>query len=202
MAGIEFKEIANRLTCEEFARRELPMKGNRAKCPFHNGENYNLKFFPDGKCYCHKCHKSGDVVTLAAATWHVSQMDAAQTLNRQYNLGVSDGGPDPAIMKQRQLEQAARDAERQEQERRWLDGCTDLLAALDAYHAALTEKEHADMNTPEGTAAEARFKKAESRLGAVWFDMTGYIFPDDDNDDNDDGVFIDLLTGQVQTDVG
>lgn len=201
MAGIEFREIANRLTCEEFARRELPMKGNRAKCPFHGGEHYNLKFFRDGRCYCHTCHQAGDVVQLAAATWHVSQMDAARTLNRDFSLGVSDGGPDPALMKQRQQEQAAREKERQKRERLWVDSCDDLTSAINDFYVARAELStytETDMNTPNGMAALAHCLQAKAHMDEIWERMTGKkaIY------DNDDGVFIDLLTGQVQADVG
>lgn len=160
MAGIEFRAIAEALTAEQFARRNLPMRGNRAKCPFHGGDNYNLQFFRDGKCYCHVCHKAGDVVTLAAATWHTSQQDAARQLNDVYHLGVTAetmtaGERDQrerARREARELQQQAKQAEAQE----WSAACAEERAAREAM-ARFTEAD----------ADKAEFDQALTRLCAA-----------------------------------
>ena len=104
MPGIEFKQVADRLTAEQFARNHLRLRGNRAQCPFHGGEHYNLQFFRDGKCHCHVCHRGGDVVALAAATWGTTQAEAAALLNDEYHLGLNGGGrPSAAVLEARQL---------------------------------------------------------------------------------------------------
>lgn len=181
MAGIEFKEVSARLSCETFARRELDMKGSRARCPFHGGQNFNLRFFPNGKCYCHVCHKAGDVVQLASATWNMSQLDAARALNKVFNLGVPDGGPDPEVVKRRQREQAAREAEERERERCWNANSAEYLKACDVYRVCLVDAENM-ANTPQGAAAKARLEQARRRLADVWARMTGIEWRDDDGD--------------------
>ena len=193
--GIEFREVAQRLTAEQFARAELPMKGNRAKCPAcDHPDHFNLAFLRDGKAYCHKCHFVGDVVSLAAKTWHTSQMNAARTLNQEFHLGLSDGGPAPTILKQKQVERAAQLEEQREQEERWLTHCPRLLSSLDEFHAAceaLRRYDPDDLSTPAAEQALARAAIAKAKLDDVWTDMTGNI-PDYGN-----GVLLDLLTGQV-----
>ena len=111
---IEFKDVASLLSCRKFAEVEMVTGRNgRARCPFHGGEHYNLQFFKDGRCYCHVCHKAGDVVTLASAVWHVSQREAAEMLNEQFILGLDHQAPTPEDRErwQRRLDQ--RDAQRQ-----------------------------------------------------------------------------------------
>lgn len=108
MARIEFAAVARVLTCREFAEAEgMKMRGGRAQCPFHGGEHYNLKFFDDGRCYCHVCHETADVVKLASAVWHTSQRDAAVELNERFKLGLkpTDG---------QQARRSARDVAREE----------------------------------------------------------------------------------------
>ena len=193
--GIEFREVAQRLTCEQFARSgELPMKGNRAKCPAcDHPDHYNLAFLRDGKAYCHKCHFVGDVVSLAAKTWGTSQMDAAQTLNREFSLGLSDGGPDTAVLKQRQLERLAQQEIQREREECWQAHCDKLLPCLDELHAAWNDlRRHGDdLNSPDGVQALARAAVAKAQLDDVWNAMHG---------ETDDDVLLDLLTGRVVMD--
>lgn len=192
--GIEFREVAQRLTCEEFARRELPMRGHRAKCPAcDHPDHYNLAFLRDGKAYCHKCHFVGDVVSLAAKTWHTSQIDAARTLNQEFHLGLSDGGPDPAILKQRQLERAAAGEEQREREERWLTHCNRLLPCLDEFHAACADlrRYNPDDLTPDGVQALTRAAVAKAQLDDVWNAMNG---------DPEHDVLLDLLSGRVVMD--
>ena len=197
--GIEFREVAQRLTCEQFARSgELPVKGNRAKCPAcDHPDHYNLSFFRDGRCRCFKCAFTGDVVQLAAVTWHVSRVDAARTLNQEFHLGLSDGGPDPAILKQRQLERATQLEEQREREERWLTHCDKLTPALDEFHAACADlrRYNPDDLTPDGVQALTRAAVAKAQLDDVWSAMCGEPVGDPEHD-----VLLDLLSGRVVMD--
>lgn len=166
MAGIEFADVAASLSCETFARRELRMRGNRAQCPFHGGEHFNLAFFPDGKCYCHVCHKCGDVVTLAAATWHTNQRDAARMLNDEYRLGLSDDVSQDDLKRQRERRQRERDqreADERRQREAWSKAADDLREA----EAAAERLTIADADKPGTWTIIARYVKALSTWEAL-----------------------------------
>lgn len=160
MAGIEFKDVARLLTCREFAEAEgMRIQGGRLQCPFHGGHNFNCAFVNDGRrVYCHKCGRSGDVVTLAAAVWHTDQRSAAEELNERFKLGLSGQTVTPAERERR--EQERREAREQaEQAKRaeaqeWSKACDDERAA----EAALRRFSVAD-------ADSAEFDQALRRLG-------------------------------------
>lgn len=170
MAGIEFKEIAARLPAAEFARHYLPMRGNRAKCPFNPDEQrYNVSFTRDGRAYCHACQRAKDVVQLAAATWGVSQIDAAKELNQVFNLGVMDSTPTEEE-KQRRL-QIREDAEtkRREKARKWARACEDEQLA-DAVMLAFREE---DVGKPEFEQTWKRFCAAKRTVEDLKFENGG-----------------------------
>lgn len=112
IVAIEFADVARLLTCREFAEAEMDLRGGRSKCPFHGGEHYNLQFFDDGRCYCHVCHKAADVVQLAAAVWSCSQVEAADELNKRYNLRL-DKAPTAAETDAWQRKRRQRDNKQQ-----------------------------------------------------------------------------------------
>lgn len=115
MAGIEFKAVAAALSCREFAEGEgMKMRGGRAVCPFHAGaDGYNLAFYErDGRCHCFKCGATADTVQLAAAVWRCSQVDAADELNRRYNLRL-DKAPTAAAADAWQRKRRQRDNKQQ-----------------------------------------------------------------------------------------
>jgi len=164
MPGLEFADVAQALTCEQFARREMSMRGNRAKCPFHGGEHYNLQFFKDGRCYCHVCHKAGDVVTLAAAVWHVSQLDAARLLNDDFNLGLCAGSPTADERQRRQREREQREAAEQAARAEWCAAADDLREAEQATAGFTLD----DADKPSTWAAIARLGAAQDKWHALW----------------------------------
>lgn len=170
MPGIEFKQVADRLTAEQFARNHLRLRGNRAQCPFHGGEHYNLQFFRDGKCHCHVCHRGGDVVALAAATWGTTQAEAAALLNDEYHLGLNGGGrPSAAVLEARQRERQERDHQRDEQRERWGAACDrerEARQLLERFTAA-------DADKPEFNQALARMVAAQTELDMMWAGVTG-----------------------------
>ena len=163
MPGLEFADVAAALTAEQFARHEMQMRGKRAKCPFHGGEHYNLQFFSDGKCYCHVCHKSADVVQLAAAVWHTNQLDAARLLNDDFNLGLTGSVPTDEQRRQRQRERDQREREAQRQREAWTAAADDLREA-ERVTDGLTL---ADADNPATWAAVARLGKAQDTWHAM-----------------------------------
>lgn len=166
MAGIEFRDVARLLTCKEFAEAEgMKLRGGRAVCPFHSGaHNYNLAFVNDGRrVYCHKCGRSGDVVTLAAAVWHCSQRDAAVELNTRFNLGLTGETLTPAERERReQARQEARElreAVREADAQAWSVACDTERAA----QAAMLKFTEADVDTPAFNQALQRLAAAQQR---------------------------------------
>ena len=164
MPGLDFADVAAALSCETFARRELRMRGNRAQCPFHGGEHFNLQFFKDGRCYCHVCHKSADVVQLAACVWHTNQLDAARMLNDDFSLGLTGSTPTDEQRRQRDREREARAAAEQAARAEWCAAADDLREAEQAT-AGLTIE---DADKPATWAAIARLGKAQDRWNAMW----------------------------------
>lgn len=163
MAGLEFADVAAALTCEQFARRELPMRGNRAKCPWcDNPTRYNLKV--DERCYCFSCHKTGDVVTLAAAVWHTNQLDAARQLNDEYRLGLTGSTPTDEQRQRRQREREQREEEAERQRREWGKAADDLREAERAAAGLVIE----DADKPATWATVARLAAAQDKWNRLW----------------------------------
>lgn len=163
MAGIEFAELARALGCEEFARREMRMRGKRAQCPFHGGEHFNLQFFDDGRCHCHVCHRTADVVQLAAAVWRTNQLDAARMLNDEFSLGLTDSTPTDEQRQRRQREREARAAAEQAERDEW-GAAADSLREAERATAAFTA---ADADKPSTWAAVAQLGKAQDKWHAL-----------------------------------
>ena len=164
MAGIEFRLLAQRLSCEEFARRELRMRGKRAQCPFHHGQNYNLAFNRDGTCHCFVCGRTADVVMLASVTWRTSQMDAARMLNDDFNLGLTAEMPTDEQRRRRQQERDRREAEQREQREAWARACDDEREAL----TKLARFTAADADKPEFDQALRQMAAAQTALDVMW----------------------------------
>lgn len=163
MAGIEFADVAAKLSCEEFAQREMQLKRGRARCPFHGGEHFNLQFFKDGHCHCHVCHRTADVVQLAAAVWGTNQLDAARMLNNEYNLGLTDSTPTDEQRQQRQRERDRREADARRARETWSKAAVDLREAEQAA-AGFTIN---DADNPATWAAVARLGKAQDQWHAM-----------------------------------
>lgn len=170
MAGVEFAEIAARLDCATFAAREMRVVRGRAQCPFHGGEHFNLQFFKrDGRCHCHVCHRTADVVQLAAAVWHVSQLDAARMLDDDFNLGVGAGMPTDEQRQRRQREREQREAAEQAARAEW-GAAADELREAEQAAAGFTL---ADADNPATWAAVARMGAALDKWHAMWAGVTG-----------------------------
>ena len=171
LGGIEFKDVARLLTCEQFAEAEgMKMRGRRTVCPFHAGaDGYNLAFNSDGTCHCFRCNVTRDVVALAAAVWRMNQRDAAVELNQRFNLGLTGERLTAADLARRDAERrrqrALRDAEKQAETREWSTVADTLREA--EYAAACFTIE--DAEKPATWAAIARWARAQEK----WFAMGG-----------------------------
>lgn len=98
-------------------------RNKRARCPWHNDHHPDLKFFPDGSCYCFSCHQSADAVGLVARILGLSQLDAAKQLAHDFGIADIDGRPDPALIekrrRERREERERREAKKRQFNRRW-----------------------------------------------------------------------------------
>ena len=164
--SIEFKAVAAALSCREFAEAEMEIgKNGRAKCPFHGGHNFNLAFYDrDGKCHCHKCGRTADVVQLASAVWAIPQIEAADELNRMFHLGLDhQTTPEDRQRWQRRVDQ--RDAERAEREAAVAEAEEKLAAARAAAEA---DSENAEAQRQVRNAETwLSFKRMEMALAAA-----------------------------------
>lgn len=167
--AIEFRDVAAALSCRQFAEaEELRIQGGRLQCPFHGGHNFNLAFVNDGRrVYCHKCGRSGDVVSFAAAVWHCSQRDAAVELNERFHLGLTGETLTPA---ERERREQARQEARELRERERLAAAAEWSAACDAERAAQAAIEkftEADLDTPAFNQALQRLAAAHQRCDVL-----------------------------------
>ena len=173
MPGIEFSEIARLLSCEEFARHEMQLRGKRAQCPFHGGKNFNLAFYPkgtkDGKCFCFKCGRAADVVQLAAAVWHTDLVTAANMLNDEYHLGLTSSTPTDEQRQCRQREREQRESDAQRQREQWARAADDLREA----EQAAGQFTIADADNPSTWAAIARLSAAQDKWAAMRAGVSG-----------------------------
>lgn len=169
MAGIEFREIARRLSCAEFARAEMvTSRSGRAKCPWRSEHRDNLKFNADGTCYCFACGRVADVVQLAAAVWATDQQTAARELNRRFNLGVSCETMTAAERERLEMARAAERARAAEAKRvealEWskaADAVRDAERALERFGPE-------DADSPAFRAALRRYGPLRERWANIW----------------------------------
>lgn len=164
MPGVDFEAIKAAISCAELARRELPMQGQRAKCPFDPRERrFNLAFLPDGGCYCYHCGKPRDVIQLAAAIWNVTDFDAAQMLAEELHIGPSTSIDVAAIRSARAAEAARKRAEKAAADATFAAACDDERAAGEAL-AAMTA---ADADGEAFSALLRRLGRAQTTLDAM-----------------------------------
>ena len=164
MPGVDFEAIKAAISCEELARRELPMRGRRAKCPFNPDERrFNLAFLQDGGCYCFSCREAHDVIQLAAAIWHVTDFEAAQMLAEELHIGPSTNVDVAAIRAARAAEAARKREEKARADAAFAAACEDERAAGEAL-AAMTA---ADADGEAFSAMLRRLGRAQTTLDAM-----------------------------------
>ncbi len=169
MPGLEFADVARLVSAEQFARREMRLVRGRAQCPFHGGEHFNLAFYRDGRCHCFQCNKTADVVQLAAAVWHTSQVEAAQLLNEDFNLGLTGSVPTNEQRQQRQRDREARAAAEQARRDEWGRLCDEERAAQTAIERFTVD----DADRPEFNQALARLCAAQTAVDVMWAETIG-----------------------------
>lgn len=61
----------------------------RCRCPFHNGEDFNMKLYMGDKGYhCFVCHEHGDVIALVQKMSNSTFTEAIQWLSDTFHLGI------------------------------------------------------------------------------------------------------------------
>lgn len=166
MPGIQFSEVAAKLSAERFARREMQMRGGRARCPWcsDGSARHNLAFYArDGKCHCFRCGETSDVVGLAAQVWHVTQLDAARLLNEEFSLCIADSTPTDEQRQRRQNERKRREAAERAEREAWSAAADELREAEQAAAGLRIE----DADNPATWAAVARMGAALDRWHAM-----------------------------------
>lgn len=91
--GALFQAVRERVTARdaaEFYGLEVTRFG-KALCPWHSDRHPSLSFDKrTGRCRCFACNSGGDAVDLTAKLLGVSPLEAAQRLNEDFGLGVTD----------------------------------------------------------------------------------------------------------------
>ena len=71
----------------------------RCSCPFHNGQDRNMKIYEGNRgYYCFVCHKGGDCISLVTGVVpDCSYVDAMWWINDQFRLGFRQEREKPNI---------------------------------------------------------------------------------------------------------
>ena len=76
----------------------------RCSCPFHNGQDRNMKIYEGNRgYYCFVCHKGGDCISLVTGVVpDCSYVDAMWWINDQFRLGFRQEREKPNIFQRNQ----------------------------------------------------------------------------------------------------
>ena len=92
-----FKEAITLLDISDVAQYlGLDVRKGYINCPFHREKTGSLKLY-NNSFYCFGCGASGDVISLAAHIWGVSQYEALKKLNNIYSLNLSLDASEPVL---------------------------------------------------------------------------------------------------------
>lgn len=71
----------------------------RCSCPFHHGEDRNMKLYEGNRgYYCFVCHKGGDCISLVQGVVpDIRYVDAMWWINDQFHLGLRQQMERPTI---------------------------------------------------------------------------------------------------------
>lgn len=167
-----FERLRGEISALDAARRYgLEFGRNkRARCPWHNDHHPDLRFYPDGTCFCFVCHQSADAVSLTAKVLGLSMIDAAKQLAHDFGIANIDGRPDPALIEQRKR-QRQQERERREQEKRSFDQRWGQLCEV----AREADAELRRFTDPDAAWEDSRFiavltalAKANEQLDLMW----------------------------------
>ncbi len=162
--GALFQAVRERVTARDAAEAyglEVTRFG-KALCPWHSDRHPSLSFDKrTGRCKCFACGAGGDAVDLTAKLLGVSPLEAAQRLNEDFGLGVTDAanrrpsipiGESPAVRRRRE------ERERLREYCRLCDALQDAAAVLARFTPETSE------NSPEFDAALRRWCLADLQL--------------------------------------
>lgn len=99
---IDFRTIRERVTALDAAKlygAEFDRRG-WALCPFH-GDTHPSISFKNGRFRCWSCGASGDALDYTARLFNLDSVQAANKLNIDFNLGLSDAQSDDAEAQQK-----------------------------------------------------------------------------------------------------
>lgn len=85
-------------------------------CPLHDGDRSpSFKVYPGGRgWYCFGCRRGGDVISLAVELYRTDYKGAVKLLNREFQLGLTNGPRKPSFQQQ-QANVAAYEARRRQE---------------------------------------------------------------------------------------
>jgi hypothetical protein len=121
-----FAEIKSALRMRDVAERYglSVTRGDMVRCPFHGEKTPSMKLYKDG-FYCFACGTGGDIITFVARLYALSNREAAEKLNADFGLGLTDAPYDPKIALKRDLE-----AERVSENAEWFSSVYGHLCAV------------------------------------------------------------------------
>lgn len=128
------------------AAKHYGLKVGRNKmcvCPFHNDKHPSMKVDDrkDGGFYCFGCQECGDVITLVAKLFNLSNGDAAKKLASDFGLTYDDSRKSEGIT---EAEMARK--ERKEKEREFQIRKRDLIREIHIYMAEMSEVKWSTQN--------------------------------------------------------
>lgn len=79
----------------------------RCSCPFHHGQDRNMKLYEGNRgYYCFVCHKGGDCISLVTGVVPgCSYMDAMWWINDEFGLGLRQDHEKPNIFSRARRQQ-------------------------------------------------------------------------------------------------
>ena len=83
--------IKNSVTMEQTVEAALPevkIRHHRMPCPFHNGQDDNLRLYKDSY-FCFVCHESGDEIKFVQKLYGLGFFDAQKWFADKFGLDIS-----------------------------------------------------------------------------------------------------------------
>lgn len=142
-----------------------PDRHGRCRCPFHNGNDRNLKLYGGSRgYYCFVCHAHGDVITLAKRCLDGTFTDALKWLCETFALNVDIDAPMDAERARKAAEAAQRRKEERQREAELEKSNYEMyLAAGDLVREAEERVKQYAPKTPDETASPV-FRQALAEL--------------------------------------
>ena len=77
-------------------------------CPFHKEKTASMRIYEDG-FYCFGCGRGGDVINFIAYIYNVTNKNAVEKIDADFNLGLTSAEYDPVAEMKREYERKKRD---------------------------------------------------------------------------------------------